>query len=245
MKKQFVIIPAIDLIEGCCVRLLQGRKDRKTIYSKNPAEMAKKFESEGAKRLHVVDLDGAFSGSPQNLKVVEKICSSISIPVELGGGIRDIKTIQEVFNAGVSYAIVGTAAIKNSDFIKEIVREYGNKIIVGIDAKDGKVAIEGWVNVGKMEAVHLAQKMSHLGVKTIIFTDIKTDGMLTGPNINSLTQMADTVPNIDVIASGGISSIDDLKAVKELNRPNIIGAITGKAIYEKKIDLKEAVRELA
>lgn len=244
MTHKFLAIPAIDLMGGECVRLLQGKKELKTVYSNNPPEVAARWRREGAERLHVVDLDGAFEGAPKNLDTIRNICKAADMPIELGGGIRSHEVLAAVFDAGVSYAILGTAAIKDTTFLKSAVRAHKEKIIIGIDAKDGKVATEGWVNVGSAEAYSFAKDMAELGVKTIIFTDIKKDGMLTGSNLESLSKMAEAVPEVDIIASGGISSVDDLVAVKNLGFKNIIGAITGKALYEGKIDLREAVKRL-
>ncbi|MBM3708778.1 MAG: 1-(5-phosphoribosyl)-5-[(5-phosphoribosylamino)methylideneamino]imidazole-4-carboxamide isomerase, partial [Actinobacteria bacterium] len=200
-----LIIPAIDIRNGKCVRLTQGKADAETIFSDDPISMAIKWEGKGAKLIHVVDLDGAFTGSPKNLDVISKIARSVSIPIEMGGGIRDRETVERILGAGIHRAILGTSALKNPDFAEEMCEHYIDKIAVGIDAIDGMVAIKGWTEIGKRTAIDFAIEMKECGVKTIIYTDIKRDGMLTGPNVESTKNLAIAVPKVDIIASGGMS----------------------------------------
>lgn len=236
-----LIIPAIDIRNGKCVRLIQGKADAETVFSDDPVAMALKWENKGAEFLHIVDLDGAFSGEPKNLDIVEKIAKSVSIPIELGGGIRDNSSIDRVFQAGVYRAILGTSALKNPDFVSEMCDLYDEKIAIGIDAKDGKVAIKGWTEIEEKTAVDLAVEMKECGVKTIIYTDISRDGMLTGPNIQATKNLAIAVPGVSIIASGGVSSIEDIKKIKELEPYGVTGVIIGKALYTGNIQLEEAI----
>ncbi|HGE70202.1 TPA: 1-(5-phosphoribosyl)-5-[(5-phosphoribosylamino)methylideneamino]imidazole-4-carboxamide isomerase [Candidatus Poribacteria bacterium] len=236
-----LIIPAIDIRNGKCVRLIQGKADAETIFSDDPVAMALKWEDKGAEFLHIVDLDGAFSGEPKNLDIVEKIAKSVSIPIELGGGIRDESSIDKVFQAGVYRVILGTSALKNPDFVSEMCDLYDEKIAVGIDAKDGKVAIKGWTEIEGKIAVDLAVEMKECGVKTIIYTDISRDGMLTGPNIQATKNLAVAVSGVSIIASGGVSSIEDIKKIKELEPYGVTGVIIGKALYTGNIQLEEAI----
>ena len=238
-----LIIPAIDLRNGKCVRLIQGKTDAETIFSDDPVAMALKWESKGAKFLHVVDLDGAFTGEPKNLDVIKNIAGAVKIPIETGGGIRDQKAVENVFQAGVYRAILGTSALKNPDFAKEMCDLYGEKIAVGIDARDGKVAIKGWTEVKQKTAVHFAIEMMEAGVKTIIYTDISRDGMLMGPNIEATKNLAIAVPGVSIIASGGMSSINDVKNLKDIEPYGVTGVIIGKALYTGDIQLEEAISE--
>ncbi len=236
-----LVIPAIDLRNGKCVRLVQGKADAETIFSDDPVAIAINWQEKGAKFLHLVDLDGAFTGKPKNLDIISKIVESINIPVEMGGGIRDQKTLEDVFKAGVKIAILGTKALTEPEFIKTVCKEYNDKIAVGIDAKDGITAIHGWTESGGKSAIDLAIEMRDLGVKTIIYTDIKRDGMLTGPNISATKKISMAVQGIDVIASGGVSSIDDIKALKEIEKFGVKGVIIGKALYTGNIRLEDAI----
>ncbi len=234
-----LVIPAIDLKDGLCVRLLQGRKDVVTTYSNDPASTAKMWESCGAKLLHVVDLDGAFTGSQKNLDAIMKIRESVSMDMEVGGGIRDLKKIDDLVNTGINRIILGTAVVENPALLKGACDKYPGRILVGIDAKGGKVAVKGWVEVTSADAKELAKDVEQKGAAGIIYTDISRDGMLTGPNVSAMKEMVETV-NIPVIASGGVSSIDDIKALKEIK--GLWGVITGKAIYSGAVDLREAIR---
>ena len=206
-----IVIPAIDLKEGKCVRLLQGRMEDATVYSDNPAETAKRWEAEGAGLLHIVDLDGAFAGGMKNISAIEAIRKAIRIPIEVGGGIRDMERIDQLLSFGVNRIILGTVAVERPELVKEACKKYPGKIIVGIDAKNGFVATKGWVEVTQVKAKELALKMQEYGATGIIYTDISKDGMLTGPNIEATREMVESL-NIPVIASGGISSIDDIKS---------------------------------
>jgi phosphoribosylformimino-5-aminoimidazole carboxamide ribotide isomerase len=237
-----IIIPAIDLKDGFCVRLLQGRRDDVTVYSDDPASTALKWESAGAQLLHIVDLDGAFSGSQKNLEGIIKIRDAVKMEIEVGGGIRDMERINLLISKGINRIILGTSAIENPELLKKSSSKYPGCILAGIDAKDGFAAVKGWVEVTKVKAVELALKMQEYGAAGIIYTDISRDGMLTGPNIDATRQMVESL-TIPVIASGGISSIEDIKRL--LTIKGLWGAITGKALYSGKLDLKEAVRAAA
>ncbi|MGE4282526.1 MAG: 1-(5-phosphoribosyl)-5-[(5-phosphoribosylamino)methylideneamino]imidazole-4-carboxamide isomerase [Clostridia bacterium] len=232
-----VIYPAIDIRQGKCVRLVQGSFSDVTVYSDDPMQMAKKWEQQGAEYIHLVDLDGALSGQSINNEVIRKIAKAVNIPVQLGGGIRSIETIQSLLENGVTRVILGTAAVKNPLLVKEAVERYGDQIAIGIDAKDGKAAVDGWEEVSDITALGLALKMQDIGVKTIIYTDIAKDGMLQGPNVDAMREMAGSL-RIDVIASGGVSVLED---VKRLVHTGVQGAIIGKALYVENISLPEAL----
>ncbi len=235
-----LIIPAIDLKEGKCVRLEQGLMDKATVYSDDPATTAKHWESQGAELLHVVDLNGAFAGKPKNLDAIKAIRGAIRIPIEVGGGIRDLATIESLVAIGVDRIILGTAAIENPTFVREACGKFPGRIIVGIDAKDGLVAIKGWAEVTKVRAVDLAKRMQDYGVIAIIYTDIKRDGMLSGPNIEATKALAESL-HIPVIASGGVHTIKDIENLLTVRYAGVSGVITGKAIYSGSLDLKEAI----
>jgi len=232
-----LILPAIDLMGGQVVRLLQGKADQKTVYTDDPVAFARKWEMEGGDYLHVVDLDAAFTGKLANLESIRAICSALTIPCEVGGGMRDMASIELAMKAGVSRAIIGSKACESLDFVKEAVQSFGgDKIAVGIDAKDGKVAIKGWVEISNWDAFDLAKAVSDLGVQTIIYTDISTDGMMAGPNLKAQEAMVRAVP-AGIVASGGVSCVDDIRNLSKI--PGLYGAIIGKALYDKKIDLRE------
>jgi len=233
-----LILPAIDLRGGQCVRLVQGRLEEETVFSDNPVEMAKKWKEEGAQYLHLVDLDGAFQGQPVHLEIVRQIKEEAGLPVELGGGIRDLATIQKVLDFGVDRVILGTVAINNQELLAAACANFGERIVLGLDAKDGKVAISGWADVTEEKAVDLAQKLVAKGVKRIIFTDISRDGTLAGPNLTSIREMC-RWSGVPVIASGGISVVQDIVALKEI--AGVEGVITGKALYTGSLSLKEAI----
>ncbi|MCX7772151.1 MAG: 1-(5-phosphoribosyl)-5-[(5-phosphoribosylamino)methylideneamino]imidazole-4-carboxamide isomerase [Clostridia bacterium] len=232
-----ILYPAIDIRNGKCVRLTQGRYEDMTVFADDPLEMARRFEKDGARYLHVVDLDGA-RGENSNRELIDRIAKALTIPVQTGGGIRTLADIKAVLESGIARVILGTAAVKNPELVKEAVALYGDRIAVGIDAKDGKVAIEGWEQTSDFTAVAFAQKMEAIGVKTIIYTDIATDGMLSGPNLDAMQEMAEAV-SLDIIASGGVSSVQDLMNLK---KTKVQGAIVGKAIYTGAVNLKEALR---
>jgi phosphoribosylformimino-5-aminoimidazole carboxamide ribotide isomerase len=232
------IIPAIDLKDGMCVRLQQGKKDAVTVYSDDPAATAREWESCGAKVLHVVDLDGAFSGKQKNFESILKIRESVGMTVEVGGGIRVIETVDKLISAGIDRIIIATSAIETPDFVSEACGKYPGKVLVGIDAKDGKVAVKGWEEVSSIASGELARRVESVGVAGIIYTDIARDGMLSGPNVAAMREMVGAV-GIPVIASGGIATIEDVRQL--LGIANLWGAITGKAIYSGSLDLKEAL----
>jgi len=232
------VIPAIDLKCGKCVRLLQGREDAVTVYSDNPASTARLWQSEGAQLLHVVDLDGAFTGGQRNLEAIKMIRESVTMDIEVGGGIRDLQTIDELISIGINRIILGTIAIEKPLLVREACRRYPGQILVGIDARDGKVAIRGWVENTSRDARGLAKDSAGQGAAGIIYTDIATDGMMTGPNTKAIEEMVRTV-TVPVIASGGISSLQDIQRLTEID--GLWGAITGKAIYEGSLDLRAAI----
>lgn len=235
-----LIIPAVDIRGGRCVRLTQGRFDREQVFSNDPVEMALNWQEKGTKRLHVVDLDGAVQGKPQNLKVIEKIVNTVNIPVQLGGGIRDIDTIDKCISIGIDRVIMGTSAVFNREIVKKAVSLYPDRVIVGIDAKDGRVAVKGWLEISEQKSVDLIKEIEQFGINRIIYTDITKDGMMTGPNLAALEEILENT-GMKVIASGGISSIGDLIALKKMEAKGLEGAIIGKALYLGKIDLKAAL----
>ena len=232
------IYPAIDIKDGNCVRLLQGRFSDLTVYGNNPAQMAKKWESLGGEFIHVVDLDGALEGHSVNAEKIREICESVNVPVQTGGGIRSMEDIEAKLSCGITRVIIGTKAVSNPEFIKEAVAKYGDRIVIGIDAKDGMVAVEGWEKTSDFTAVEFAKKMVSLGVKTIVYTDIATDGTLAGPNVEAMREMANAV-DADIIASGGIGSLEHILSLKDTG---IEGVIVGRALYTDNVDLKEAVK---
>lgn len=235
-----MVIPAIDLKEKKAVRLYKGRMDEATVYSEDPVETARHWESLGAELLHVVDLDGAFAGKPQNLDVIAGIVKALRIPVQVGGGIRDMATIQEMFDLGVSRVILGTSAVKTPALVACACAVYGEKIVLGLDAKDGKVAIEGWDADSGVEALQLALEMKELGVERLIFTDTSLDGTLQGVNLESTRDLA-VGTGLKVIASGGVASLKDIEQVMKLEPYGVEGVITGKAIYSGALSFEEAV----
>ena len=237
------MIPAIDLMDGQCVRLVQGKKDSKIVYSDNPEEIAVSFEKAGARRLHIVDLDGAFEGEPKNQDAVKKIRNSVNMKIEVGGGIRKTETIREYVKMGIDFVILGTRAMREHDWLKDQIDHYGQAVIVGLDAKDGMLASHGWTKTENITAADFALELETIGLKTIIYTDISRDGMLTGPNLPALSTMANTV-HINVIASGGVHTLKDVENIKNLRADNITGIISGKAIYEKTLVLEEAIEVL-
>jgi len=239
----FELIPAIDLKGGHCVRLKQGRMDDATDYGDNPAEMAAHWQSLGATRLHVVDLDGAFAGRPENRAPIRDICAALSIPVQLGGGLRDLAMIEGMLNLGIDRVILGSAAVSNPGLVTEACASFPGRICVGIDAKDGRVAVHGWDDVTDMAAADLARRFEDAGVSAIIYTDIARDGMLTGPNIDETVRLAKAV-SIPVIVSGGIASMEDVQSCAAHMADGICGAITGRAIYEGTLDFARALELL-
>ncbi|MEA5533226.1 1-(5-phosphoribosyl)-5-[(5-phosphoribosylamino)methylideneamino]imidazole-4-carboxamide isomerase [Crocosphaera sp. XPORK-15E] len=235
------VIPAIDLLEGRCVRLYQGDYQQSQVYNENPVEVARQWADEGATRLHLVDLDGAKQGKPVNLNTIEAIARAISIPVQVGGGLRDRNSVAQLIKLGVDRAILGTVAVENPDLVQQLCQEFPGKIAVGIDARDGKVATRGWLETSEVLATDLAQKMAALGVTAIIYTDIHRDGTLQGPNREALRELANHV-NIPIIASGGVSSLTDVLGLLALEPIGVTGVIIGKALYTGDVSLTEAVR---
>lgn len=236
-----IIFPAIDLKEGQCVRLVQGRREDKTVYSNSPGEMARSFEQQGAQYLHVVDLDGAFEGEPRNLKAIAEIAAAIKIPFQVGGGLRTRADVARLLELGASRVIIGTRAVHNPLFMQELLEEYGpERILLGIDAHDGMVAMEGWLEKSTLDAFKFGQTMGHLGVKTAVYTDIARDGLLQGPNLPAIEQMVRS-SGLNIIASGGVSTVENITALKELEPLGLVGAIVGKALYEGKISLADAL----
>jgi phosphoribosylformimino-5-aminoimidazole carboxamide ribotide isomerase len=237
-----LIIPAIDLKDGRCVRLQQGRMDSATVFSDDPVAMAKHWLAQGAKRLHIVDLNGAVAGRPKNEKVIRDIIKAVGdkLPIELGGGIRDLDTIESYLDAGVTWAVIGTAAVKNPGFLSDACYAFPGHIIAGLDAKEGKVAVEGWSKLTGHDVVDLAKKFEEYGVEALIYTDIGRDGMMNGVNIEATYKLAQAIKT-PIIASGGLNSLKDVQAICEKLVPEgIIGTIAGRALYEGKLDLKKA-----
>ena len=235
------VIPAIDLIEGKCVRLYQGDYAQAEIFNDNPVAVARQWEEQGATRLHVVDLDGAKEGKTTNLPAIEAIVQAISIPVQVGGGLRDRDSIVRLLNLGVQRGIVGTVAVEQPELVAQWCQELPQQVVVGIDARNGKVATRGWLETSEVEATDLAQRMAKAGAAAIIYTDIHRDGTMSGPNLDALRELANSI-EIPVIASGGVSSLTDLLSLLALEPIGVTGAIVGKAIYTGDVDLKEAVQ---
>jgi phosphoribosylformimino-5-aminoimidazole carboxamide ribotide isomerase len=236
-----IIIPSIDLKNGRVVRLSQGRPLKEVIYPYDPVEAAMMWEEKGAERLHVVDLDGAFAGEPKNLELVKRIATRVRIPIQFGGGLRKMRTIERVIGYGVRWVILGTALLRYPHLVKDAVMEFEERIIIGIDAKEGKVCVRGWEEETSIEPLVLARDMERLGVGCIIYTDILRDGMMSGPNFDGVSRIVEAL-QVKVIASGGISSIEDIKRLKLLEEKGLFGVIIGKALYEGTIDLAEAIR---
>ena len=238
-----LIIPAIDLKDGRCVRLQQGRMDTATVFSDDPVAMARHWAAQGAKRLHVVDLNGAIAGRPKNEKVIREMIKAVGdqMAIELGGGIRDLDTIERYLDDGVSYIVIGTAAVKNPGFLHEACDAFPGHIIVGLDAKDGKVATDGWSKLTGHDVVDLARRFQDYGVEAVIYTDIGRDGMMTGVNIEATVRLAQAL-TVPVIASGGLTSLDDVKALMAVEGEGITGCIAGRAIYEGKLDFAAAAK---
>ena len=235
-----IIYPAIDIRGGRCVRLTEGRFDAETVFADDPAEMALKWAGMGAEFLHLVDLDGALAGEGKNVPVIERILKSVTIPVQLGGGIRNLETIEKLLALGVTRLILGSAAVKNPELVQEACKKFPGHIAVGIDAKNGEVAIEGWGKGSGVAATELAKQMAAYGVETIIYTDISRDGMLSGVNVEVTAALARAC-GVPIIASGGVASIEDIRRVKAVEADGVQGCIIGKAIYTGAVDLKEAL----
>lgn len=237
-----LLIPAIDLKDGQCVRLRQGRMDDTTVFSSNPVDVAQRWVDAGARRLHLVDLNGAFEGKPVNGEVVRAVAAKFPhLPVQIGGGIRDVATVAAYLEAGVSYCIIGTKAVQEPQFVVELCKQFPGHIIVGIDAKNGMVATDGWAEVSRVAAIDLAKQFEQAGVNAIVYTDIARDGMMTGVNVEETARLAESI-SIPVIASGGVTNLDDIKALLAVEDKGVMGSILGRSIYEGTIDLAEAQR---
>lgn len=234
-----IILPAIDLKDGKCVRLRQGRADDVTVYGDDPAEQARDWWTQGGQELHLVDLDGAFEGAPRHLETIRRVIAAFEGPVEVGGGIRDMPTLTAIIEAGATRAIIGSAALDDPEFLSQAVELYGERIAVGIDARDGFVQTKGWVETTPVKAVDLASAVAKAGVKMIIYTDTATDGMLGGPNLSQMAAICDAAPTCEITASGGVSSAYDVENLKALERPNLTRAIVGKALYDGRTTIKE------
>jgi phosphoribosylformimino-5-aminoimidazole carboxamide ribotide isomerase len=236
-----ILFPAIDLKEGLAVRLEQGDMARATVFHRDPASQARAFEAQGFEYLHIVDLDGAFAGKPVNAAAVDRILESVSIPVQLGGGIRNTATVEAWLDKGVTRVIIGTAAVRDPPFVKQAARDYPGRIAVGLDARDGRVAVEGWAATSEVTALDIAKRFEDAGVAAIIYTDIARDGMLKGLNLDATIALADAIA-IPVIASGGLASIEDVKAMLEPRAKKLEGAIAGRALYDGRLDAAEALK---
>lgn len=238
-----ILFPAIDLKDGNCVRLIKGEMDQATVFNDSPADQAKQFENQGFEYLHIVDLNGAFAGEPVNGGAVDEILAAIKMPTQLGGGIRDLKTIEMWLEKGISRVILGTVAVKDPELVIEACKKFPGQIAVGIDAKDGFVAVEGWAEVSELSVIELAKKFENAGVAAIIYTDISRDGILAGLNMQSTVELANAV-SIPVIASGGLASIDDIHELKKPENAILEGAISGRALYDGRLDPAEALAVL-
>lgn len=237
VKRTMIIFPAIDILKGKCVRLIQGDYNREKVYGDSPVAMAKKWEEKGAEFIHIVDLDGAKSGKSINESIIIEIAKSVNVPVQVGGGIRSMETVKTYLNNGVNRVIIGTAAIEDEQFLRDAVNTYGERIVVSLDAKNGYVATDGWTDTSDVVALDLVKKLEQLGVKTIVYTDIAKDGMLQGPNLVEQKAINEAT-SIDVIASGGVTTKEDVANLKQLN---MYGAIVGKALYDGKITFEELI----
>ena len=235
-----IIIPAVDIKNGKCVRLLQGRQDAETVFSDDPAAMARKWANAGAELIHVIDLDGAFTKGPQNLDAIKRIMKTIDTPIQLGGGIRDEQTAETYLNLGIEKVIIGTEAIRNPDWVKRTAERFPERVVVGIDARNGRVAIEGWTENTQFDAVESARCFEDCGLSHINFTDIYRDGMQTGPNIEETRRLAESI-SIPVVASGGVATIEDIRNLLPLEACGLIGVITGKALYSGTLDFEESL----
>lgn len=245
IQAPMLLIPAIDIQDGKCVRLRQGDMDDATVYDNDPVDAARRWVDAGARRLHIVDLDGARAGQPVNTEAVHRVARAFpDTPIQLGGGIRDEQTIEACLDAGVQYVILGTKAVNEPHFVSDMCLEFPGHVIVGLDARDGKLAVEGWSKLSKHDVVDLAQHMEHDGVEAIIYTDISRDGMLSGVNIDATRRLAEAV-RVPVFASGGIASLDDLRRLLEIRDSGVAGAITGRAIYDGSLDFAAGLKLIA
>jgi phosphoribosylformimino-5-aminoimidazole carboxamide ribotide isomerase len=236
-----IVFPAIDMRRGCCVRLLQGRVEAEAVYFDDPVAVAVEWEKQGAQWLHLVDLDGAMASEDNNRVLARRIFKGLGIPVQFGGGIRSLETLEELLEAGASRVIVGTAAVENEEFLTQALSQFRERLVIGLDARDGVIATRGWQQTESLHAVSFARKLAEMGVERIVYTDISRDGMLCGPSLSATRQIAEE-SGLKVIASGGISSLDDLRHIKDLEPYGVEGVIVGKALYEGKFTLKQALQ---
>jgi phosphoribosylformimino-5-aminoimidazole carboxamide ribotide isomerase len=236
-----ILFPAIDLKDGLCVRLQQGDVTRMTVFNRDPAEQAHIFETEGFEFLHMVDLDGAFAGKPMNADAVERILETVTIPIQLGGGIRDTATVEAWLDKGITRVIIGTAAVRDPPFVKQAARDFPGRVAVGLDARDGKVAVQGWAETSDMSALEIARRFEDVGVAAIVYTDIARDGLMTGLNLDATIALAEAV-DIPVIASGGLASIEDVRLLVAPRAAKLAGAIAGRALYDGRLDPAQALR---
>jgi phosphoribosylformimino-5-aminoimidazole carboxamide ribotide isomerase len=236
-----ILFPAIDLKEGLAVRLEQGDMARATIFHRDPAAQARAFEQQGFEYLHIVDLDGAFAGKPMNAAAVDRILETVGIPVQLGGGVRDTATVENWLEKGIDRIIIGTAAVRDPPFVKQAARDYPGRIAVGLDARDGKVAVEGWAETSELSVLDIARRFEDVGVSAIVYTDIARDGMLQGLNLDATVALAEAI-RIPIIASGGLASIEDIKELLSPRAGKLAGAIAGRALYDGRLDAAEALK---
>jgi phosphoribosylformimino-5-aminoimidazole carboxamide ribotide isomerase len=236
-----MIIPAVDIKNGKCVRLLQGRMEDETVFSPNPAAMARKWTKSGAQLIHVIDLDGAFAKQPRNIDAIQKILNDVDVPIQLGGGIRNLEIVAKYLEMGVQRVIIGTEAVQNPEFVIRACAAFPNRIVLGIDARNGYVAIDGWTQTTQIRAIELAKQFEDCGLAAINFTDIYRDGMLTGPNLEETQRFAEAL-DVPVVASGGVSTLKDIYNLMALKSAGITGVIVGKALYNGSLDLKEAIK---
>jgi phosphoribosylformimino-5-aminoimidazole carboxamide ribotide isomerase len=239
-----ILFPAIDLKDGVAVRLQQGDMNRATVFHRDPAAQAHAFETQGFEYLHIVDLDGAFAGKPVNAQVVDRILETVAIPVQLGGGVRDMATVEAWIGKGITRVIIGTAAVRNPALVREAAKEFSGRVAVGLDARDGKVAVEGWAATSELTALEIAKRFEDAGVAAIVYTDIARDGLLQGLNLDATVALAEAI-SIPVIASGGLASIEDILALLEPRAGKLEGAIAGRALYDGRLDAGEALRLIA
>lgn len=236
-----IIIPAVDIKDGKCVRLMQGRMDQETVFADDPADMAQKWADAGAELIHVIDLNGAFAKYPQNIEAIRKILQRIHVPIQLGGGIRNQKTIEMYLEMGVKRVILGSQAVRQPDLVNEACRKFPNQIVLGLDARNGYVAIDGWIHTTRVRAMDLAKQFENSGLAAINFTDIRRDGMQSGLNISEIRDLAESI-DVPVVASGGVSTIDDIRKLLPLESIGVVGVIVGKALYSGTLDFGEALK---
>lgn len=235
-----IVIPAVDIKDGRCVRLLQGRMDAETVFSDDPSEMARRWADQGAELIHVVDLDGAVKKGPRNVAAIERIVTSVAVPIQVGGGIRDLDTVRMYLDSGAAKVVIGSGAVNHPEMVRAACREFPEQIVLGIDARNGLVAIEGWTETTGVSAIDLARQFEGAGLSAINFTDIARDGMRTGPNIPAISGFARAVA-VPVVASGGVSALDDIKALADIPHPGVMGVIIGRALYEGDVSLPGAI----